>query len=384
MYNYTFFDTEIGECAIAWSARGIARLQLPERDRKGTLRSLGSKLRDRILVEKAPPAVVKKAIADVRAHLEGQHNDLLHIEIDYEGVPDFHQKVYEATRRIPPGRTMSYGQVARAAGSPLAARAVGQAMAKNPFPLVVPCHRVVGSNGMGGFSAYGGCVTKEKLLDIERIMEHPVLVPANSEEALEHLGRVDRKMAKLIARVGPYRLQLHEMATPFEALARSIVYQQLTGKAAETIYNRVKSIYGSDALPHPKKILTTPDERLRAAGLSTAKTAAFKDLAKKQIEGVVPTLEEMNRLSDEEIVERLVSIRGVGRWTVEMLLIFKLGRPDVLPIHDYGVRKGFALAYGRGVEDLPTPKELGEYGARWAPYRSVASWYLWRATEQKW
>jgi 3-methyladenine DNA glycosylase/8-oxoguanine DNA glycosylase len=201
------------------------------------------------------------------------------------------------------------------------------------------------------------------------------------EEAVECLSKKDKKMARLISRVGPFRMQMQEMATPFEALARSIVYQQLTGKAAETIYKRVKAIYGSESLPHPKKILSTPDEAFRAAGLSTAKTAAFKDLALKQIEGLVPTLEELHELPDDEIIERLIAIRGIGRWTVEMMLIFKLGRPDVLPVHDYGVRKGYALTYGKGVEDLPTPKALDEFGVRWKPFRSVASWYLWRAND---
>lgn len=203
----------------------------------------------------------------------------------------------------------------------------------------------------------------------------------DAQEAVEHLSGVDKKMAKLISRVGPFSMRTQEMATPFEALARSIVYQQLTGKAAETIYNRVKAIYNSEALPHPKLILDTPDGTFRAAGLSTAKTAAFKDLALKQIEGAVPSLEELHELSDAEIIERLIAIRGIGRWTVEMMLIFKLGRPDVLPIHDYGVRKGFALTYRKGKEDLPTPKELDAFGMRWKPYRSVASWYLWRANE---
>lgn len=203
----------------------------------------------------------------------------------------------------------------------------------------------------------------------------------DAQEAVEHLSSVDKKMAKLISRVGPFHMRTQEMATPFEALARSIVYQQLTGKAAETIYGRVKAIYDSETLPHPKLILDTPDQTLRAAGLSTAKTAAFKDLALKQIEGAVPSLEELHELSDAEIIERLITIRGIGRWTVEMMLIFKLGRPDVLPIHDYGVRKGFALTYRKGKEDLPTPKELDAFGLRWKPYRSVASWYLWRANE---
>lgn len=198
--------------------------------------------------------------------------------------------------------------------------------------------------------------------------------------AIEHLTVKDKRMAKLISAVGPFRLVLDEMATPFEALAESIVYQQLTGKAAATIFARVKGIYKSDRLPHPKKIVATPDETLRGAGLSAAKTAAIKDLAQKQMDGVIPHLDEMKKMSDDEIVERLVTVRGVGRWTVEMLLIFRLGRPDVLPINDYGVRKGFAKVYGP-MEELPTPKELGKHGEKWKPYRSVASWYLWRSLE---
>jgi 3-methyladenine DNA glycosylase/8-oxoguanine DNA glycosylase len=210
-----------------------------------------------------------------------------------------------------------------------------------------------------------------------------IVYPFDVDEALEHLGAVDKKMGKLIMRVGPFRMKLQEITTsPFESLARSIVYQQLTGKAAATIYGRVKDIYGTgDNLPHPKKILETPDETFRAAGLSAAKTAAFKDLALKQMEGLVPTLDDLHEMTDEEIIERLIAIRGIGRWTVEMMLIFKLGRPDVLPIHDYGVRKGFATIYRKAADDLPTPKELAEFGIRWAPYRSVASWYLWRANE---
>ena len=217
----------------------------------------------------------------------------------------------------------------------------------------------------------------------ENEFDAEIVYPFDVDEALEHLGSVDKKMGKLIMRVGPFRMKLQQITTsPFESLARSIVYQQLTGKAAATIYGRVQEIFGSSGtLPHPKKILQTPDETLRAAGLSRAKTAAFKDLALKQMEGLVPTLDELHEMTDEEIIEQLIAIRGIGRWTVEMMLIFKLGRPDVLPIHDYGVRKGFATIYRKERDDLPTPKELADFGRRWAPFRSVASWYLWRANE---
>jgi DNA-3-methyladenine glycosylase II len=168
------------------------------------------------------------------------------------------------------------------------------------------------------------------------------------------------------------------LGSPFESLAESIVYQQLTGKAAATIFSRVKALYGGSL--SAEKIIATPDEHLRAAGLSGSKTAALKDLAQKQKAGLVPSERELSRMTDEEIVEHLIVIRGIGKWTVEMLLIFRLGRPDVLPIHDYGVRKGFALTYGRA--ELPKPKELEEFGERWRPYRTVASWYLWRSLDR--
>jgi 3-methyladenine DNA glycosylase/8-oxoguanine DNA glycosylase len=200
----------------------------------------------------------------------------------------------------------------------------------------------------------------------------------DADQAIEKLRKADAGMAKLIDQVGAFRLELDHMVTPFEALAESIVYQQLTGKAAATIFSRVKALYG-DRLPDPVKIIDTPDDLLRSAGLSRAKTLALKDLAAKQHAGDLPDLEQLLTLSDDEIIEKLIAVRGVGRWTVEMLLIFRLGRPDVLPAHDYGVRKGFARTYRK--KDLPAPRDLQKFGERWRPYRTVASWYLWRSLE---
>jgi DNA-3-methyladenine glycosylase II len=168
------------------------------------------------------------------------------------------------------------------------------------------------------------------------------------------------------------------MQSPFEALAEAIVYQQLTGKAAATILGRVKTVAGGKRLK-PDAVLAATDEVLRGAGLSRAKLAALRDLADKTNSGVVPSLAALKRLHDDAIVERLTSIRGVGRWTVEMLLIFRLGRPDVLPVADYGIRKGFARAFG--LADFPAPRDVALRGERWRPHRTVASWYLWRALE---
>lgn len=199
-------------------------------------------------------------------------------------------------------------------------------------------------------------------------------------EAVEHLCRADKSLARLIKRVGPCTMKPHRQRTPFVALVTAVTHQQLNGTAATTILKRVLALYPGKRFPTPKDILATPDDRLRSAGLSRAKIAAIKDIAAKTVEGIVPiSRATITKLSNEEIIERLTSVRGVGPWTVEMLLMFTLGRLDVLPSTDYGVRKGFALTFGW--KDLPTPKELLEYGERWRPHRSTAAWYLWRALE---
>ena len=201
----------------------------------------------------------------------------------------------------------------------------------------------------------------------------------DSARAIEHLRRVDPKLAAFIDRVGPYRLDLKNTHNSFMALAEAIVYQQLTGKAAATIFGRFRALYPRRRFPKPEDVLATPDELLRQAGLSRAKALALKDLAEKVRSGAVPSVAALRRMSDDEIVERLTAVRGIGRWTAEMLLIFRLGRPDVLPIGDYGIRKGFALVLRKRV--LPSPSALAMHGERWRPYRTVASWYLWRALE---
>lgn len=180
-------------------------------------------------------------------------------------------------------------------------------------------------------------------------------------------------------RAGPCLLRPRATQSLFHALSESIVYQQLSGKAAATIFGRVVALHAPKRFPRPADILATPDAALRAAGLSAAKTAAIKDLAAKTLDGTVPPMARVRRLDDAEIVERLTAVRGIGEWTVHMLLMFRLGRPDVLPVADLGVRKGFALTYG--LEDLPTPAELTEHAERWRPYRTIASWYMWRALD---
>jgi 3-methyladenine DNA glycosylase/8-oxoguanine DNA glycosylase len=185
-------------------------------------------------------------------------------------------------------------------------------------------------------------------------------------------------MARLIDRIGPVRLRPRRLP-PFESLVHAIIHQQLSGQAAGTILGRFRALFRSDGFPGPQAVLEQSPERLRSAGLSRPKAGYVLGIARKAMDGHIPTLGECDRMTDAEIVERLTGIKGVGRWTAEMLLIFNLGRPDVLPVHDLGVRKGFQFAYGKG--KLPTPERLARYGVRWAPYRTAAAWYLWRAAD---
>jgi DNA-3-methyladenine glycosylase II len=216
-----------------------------------------------------------------------------------------------------------------------------------------------------------------------------------SELACRELSAADLKLGRLIERAGPFTMKIASAQSPFEALVESIVYQQLNGRAAATIHGRLLASFGETnadggVAPHPtaQHILDAPNEQLRAAGLSHNKSLALRDLAAKTIDGTVPTLARIRRMSDEAIIEHLTQVRGIGRWTVEMMLIFRLGRPDVLPTGDYGVRKGFALTFGKlkpadkvTPADLPAAAEMERRAKRWHPWCSVASWYLWRACD---
>ena len=197
--------------------------------------------------------------------------------------------------------------------------------------------------------------------------------------AIAHLSQADRHLARVMAKAVEFKLEIDEAQTPYESLLRAIVFQSISTKAARVIFQRIKNLSAHGRVPAPEELLRVRRPALRKAGLSFAKIAAVRDLAQKTIEGIVPSLDEAHAMSDEELVERLICVRGIGAWTVEMFLIFRLGRPDVLPIHDYGVQKGFALTYRK--KAIPKPRELAAFGERWRPYRTVASWYLWRAVD---
>jgi len=386
--GFALFDTAIGRCGIIWGERGIVGVQLPE----------GHEVRTRARVqqrfpearETAPPTEVQRALDAIIAQLRGAASELSAIPLDMERVPQFHRRVYEVARTIPPGMTLSYGEVAARLGTPGSARAVGQALGRNPFAIIVPCHRVLAAGGkVGGFSAEGGTTTKLRLLAIEGAQAQGTLPLFDGDGtygfdphvAVEHLRAADAALARVINAVGPFSMELKRAPSIFGALAEAIVYQQLTGKAAATIFARVCALFPrAHRGPTAEQILRVSDDKLRAAGLSRAKLLALRDLARRAADGEIPTLAEAQRMEDDAIVERLTAVRGIGRWTVEMLLIFRLGRPDVLPADDYGIRKGFAVAFRK--PDLPGRKDIEKRAARWKPYRTVASWYLWRAAER--
>ena len=385
---FSLFDTAIGRCGIVWGERGIAGVQLPEEHESDTRARLRRRFPD--AAEAKPADAARRAIEGIVALLRGEASDLDALALDMAQVPEFHRRVYEVARKIPPGATLTYGEIARRLDAPGSARAVGQALGRNPFAIVVPCHRVLAAGGKpGGFSANGGAATKLRMLAIEgaRIgAASPTLFDGaralgfDPHVALAHVRAADAGLARVIDAVGPFRMERKTTPSVFGALAEAIVYQQLSGKAAATIYGRLCGLFPrAGSGPTPRHILGASDAELRSVGLSRAKLLALRDLAERAKSRDLPSLGDVDALGDEEIIERLTQVRGVGRWTAEMFLMFRLRRPDVLPVGDFGIRKGFAIAFKK--RDMPTPDAVGKRGERWRPYRTLASWYLWRATE---
>ena len=381
------FETPVGRCAIVWNSVGVVAVQLPEASVAATRRRVTE--RHPGAVESEPPASVSHAIDAITRHLAGERSDLSWIRLDMGGLSGFRRKVYEKARSVPAGVTISYGELAEQLGKPGSARAVGQALRHNPFAVVVPCHRVLAAGGrIGGFSADGGTDTKRRILGIEGAA--PVMATGPSQtgaefsfdtrRAVRHLRSADRDLGALITSIGPFAMELQAAPDTFAALSEAIVHQQLSPKAAATIHRRFTTLLERSGRGcQPERVLALADEELREVGLSQAKIRAIRDLAERSLAGEVPTIDEAQAMPDETVIERLTAVRGVGRWTAEMFLIFRLGRPDVLPLDDYGLRRGFAVTFTSG--RMPDAGEIERRGERWRPYRTVASWYLWRAAE---
>jgi 3-methyladenine DNA glycosylase/8-oxoguanine DNA glycosylase len=199
-----------------------------------------------------------------------------------------------------------------------------------------------------------------------------------NQKAAEHLKSVDPVLERLMEQVGPVSVKARRVPV-FQSLVQAIIYQQLNGKAADTIFSRFKALFGDGHFPAAEQVLAMQPEQLRSAGLSRPKASYIQGIAEEAASGSLPTLEECDELTDAGIVARLTEMKGVGRWTVEMFLIFNLGRLDVLPVHDLGVRRGFQIAYGK--RKMPEPEQLERFGEKWRPYRTIAARYLWRAVD---
>lgn len=388
----TMFDTVLGHCGLTWTTRGVDRLVLAAPGIEAVANALQRHDLGRTPTQanipsrpimKRPPPPVSRVVRRIQAHLQGRPDRMTDIAVDLHGVTEFACQVYRALRRVPPGKLVTYAELARRAGRPGAARAIGRAMATNPVPVLVPCHRVVPTRGsrsgsligkLGGYSAGDGPVTKARLLHAEGIVLDPQM-----QAGLDHLSRVDPVLRRIIKRAGPYAPLFRTPTDPYTSLVLAIINQQLSVKAGATIARRVRELTPGSDLPAPAEMLQLREEQLRGAGLSRMKVSFIRDLAAQVRDGRLD-LVGLQRLPDAEAMSVLTAVRGIGRWSAEVFLIFQLGRLDILPVDDVGLRNAVAKAYG--LANAPTAAELLERGERWRPFRSLASWYLWWNLDQ--
>ncbi len=382
--EWTTFSASLGVCGVGWTARGIEWFLLPEASRI----SVETRLKKVTGITKAsasPPLWVRELIRKVRAHMKGHTQDFSAIPLDLSRISGFMLSVFQAALKIPSGTVTTYGELANLVGKPNAARAVGRALGKNPIPLLVPCHRVIASSGnLGGFSGPGGLATKVALLECEGVHLAKARVLTTSAQwrsAVSALQKRDQLFAELVTGLEPLQFQPLLDKEPLMALISAIVSQQLSSKVAATILKRVNALISENGRPSPRKLLNTADADLRAAGLSFMKVSFLKDLVEKYLEGKLSPLEKLKRMSDEQIIKEFTQIKGVGRWTAEMYLIFNLGRANVFPTLDFGLRKAISQVFG--LPKVPEPKAIEEYGELWKPYRTVASLYLWHSLDNK-
>ena len=369
----TLFATDFGPVGLVWTPRGLARVIHGVRTREQAAAAPEAAGPD-LPLRQRPRGTAGAVVRRLKAHLGGRLDALRDIPVDLSDQTPFAARILRALRRVEPGLVVSYGQLARRAGRPSAARAVGRILGANPVPLIVPCHRCLAADGaLTGFSSPGGIALKARLLD----GEGHVFDPTHERARRALMGR-DPVLRRIIPRVGPYLLGLGLKAPAWDTLVRAIVHQQLSVKAGQTILGRVRTLTPGEALPTAREMLALPDDDLRAVGLSWSKVGYVKDLAARMDDGRL-ALRSLARLDDESAIASLTSVKGIGRWSAQMHLMFHLGRLDVLPVDDVGLQNAAARAYDLG--DGLTAAQLAEFGDRWRPWRSVASWYMWQALD---
>jgi len=366
--TFTAEDVAVG---LVWGKAGLRRLVLgrSEESTRAVLNAFAD-----APWQARPRGPLAGVIRRIKSHLKGRNEGFLDVPVDLESVSEFSRRVLEELRRVPPGEIITYGELAARAGKPGAARAVGRVMGSNPVPLVIPCHRCLGQDGsLTGFSTEGGIGLKARMLQREGYV-----ADARYEAGLRHLRRVDPVLRKIIHRAGPYRPLPDKPEPPWDTLVSAIIHQQLSVKAGRTIAGRVRALTPGARFPRPEEMLRVPTEDLRAVGLSTQKTSYVQDLAARVHDGTLG-LRGLRKLDDEAVIAELTRVRGIGRWSAQMHLIFHLDRLDVLPTADLGLKVGAGRFYG--LADKATPLQLEKIAAPWAPYRSLGSWYLWRGLD---
>ncbi len=386
-FFYSIFSVGLQYAALVYRDKDILLgLYLPQANRQEIVSNILQLYPN--AVENNNSTAIKTLANKIRDYFDGKPVAFKKLKLDLDSCTDFCRKIYLELQKIPHGKTISYGELASNIGQPGSARAVGRAVGANPLPLIIPCHRVIGHKGkIGGFSAAGGVPQKIAMLKLEGISLGDVdsnidtLNQESIKKGTAFLCRVDTHFGEWIKKLPPFSIAENNSSSTFQTLVEAIVYQQLTGKAAATIFRRVLNLFGSTESVTPFDIIRARDAELRQTGLSGPKILAIRDLAEKTVAGQVPELEQIAKMSDEKIIDCLTRIRGIGRWTVEMLLIFRLARPDVLAADDYGLKKGLAIL--KNYQALPSSKQLAEEGKAWKPFRTIASWYLWRIAESQ-
>jgi len=369
------FITRICPITLSWNETGLTDVRL------------------HALSEHVPPTSpdgrpewVRHLAADLVAHMNGECRDFTSVPIDYEPVGDFSRQVYEELRTVPAGQTVTYSELAARVERPLAARAAARAMATNRWPMIVPCHRVLRSGGgLGGFSGANGIASKAQILKAEGVsvavppagdVAGSIFAPYMWDVAVHSLSTRDSRFADIARKVAGQQLTQSLPGNPFAFLVRTVCYQQLAGAAARTIFGRLEAQLNGRITP--ESVLLASRGELASAGLSASKTATIIGLAEAVQMGTLQ-VETLSQLPYDELKATLTSYKGLGPWTVEMFAIFHLGLPDIFSPSDLGVRK--ALARLTGKAGLPSVEEAKRIGNRWKPFRTVATWHLWRSLD---
>ncbi|ABR49641.1 methylated-DNA--protein-cysteine methyltransferase [Alkaliphilus metalliredigens QYMF] len=350
-----FYETSIGKIGIAEKNGNITNLYF-ETDKPP----------EDIEINETP--LLQEAAQQLQSYLTGDSKEF-NLPLKPSGT-DFMEQVWESLCKIPYGKTVSYKEIAVDVDSPKAVRAVGLANNRNPIPIFIPCHRVIGSDGsLVGYG--GGLELKERLIGLETMKNSCGFFQYGQKE-IAYLKKKDKKLGAAIERIG--KIERGTIADPFTALISSIVSQQISNKAAETVWNRLDELLESMT---PESITKTELSQIQGCGMTNKKAEYIKGIADVALCGKI-NFKTLHMLSDQEIIQKLSSLHGVGIWTVEMLLIFSLNRPNVVSYGDLAIRRGMMNLYG--LKEL-SKEQFNQYRAKYAPYGSVASLYLWVMSE---